>query len=142
VADRRVGEVVADRTDAASDHRSGAWRFPVAGTSVRGVRRALRPFLADAELPGDEIDDLVLATCEAAANAVEHAVHPTEHFFDLTAETEDGHVEIVVRDYGRWRDDSTPGDGGRGLLMMSTLAAVTLTSGPVGTTVTLRRLRL
>ena len=43
-------------------------------------------------LPDDEIDDLVLAACEAAANAVEHAVHPTEHFFDLTAETEDGRV--------------------------------------------------
>jgi anti-sigma regulatory factor (Ser/Thr protein kinase) len=135
---------VADRTDApaAAEHRSGAWRFPVAGTSVRGVRRALRPFLADAELPDNDVDDLVLATCEAAANAVEHAVHPTEHFFDLTAETDDGRVEIVVRDYGRWRTDSTPQDGGRGLLMMSTLAAVTLTSGPVGTTVTLRRLRL
>ena len=141
---------MADHTDAladatavaAAERRSGTWRFPVAGTSVRGVRRALRPFLADAELPDNDVDDLVLATCEAAANAVEHAVHPTEHFFDLTAETDDGRVEIVVRDYGRWRTDSTPGDGGRGLLMMSTLAAVTLTSGPVGTTVTLRRLRL
>jgi len=84
----------------------------------------------------------VLAACEAAANAVEHAVHPTEHFFDLTAQTDDGRVEIVVHDYGRWRNESTRGDGGRGLLMMSTLAAVTLTSGPSGTTVTLRRLRL
>jgi anti-sigma regulatory factor (Ser/Thr protein kinase) len=147
---------VADRTDApaadggaagtavaASERRSGAWRFPVAGTSVRAVRRALRPFLADAELPADEVEDLVLAACEAAANAVEHAVHPTEHFFDLTAETDDGRVEIVVRDYGRWRTDRTPSrDEGHGLLMMSTLAAVTLTSGPFGTTVTLRRLRL
>ena len=128
---------------AAADHRSGTWRFPVAGTSVRGVRRALRPFLADAEIPDDEIEDLVLAACEAAANAVEHAVHPTEHFFDLTAETGDGRVEIVVRDYGRWRTSRPPpGEDGRGLLMMSTLAAVTLTSGPFGTTVTLRRLRL
>ena len=142
---------MADRTDApandgaavsTAEHRSGAWRFPVAGTSVRGVRRALRPFLADAELPDNDVDDLVLAACEAAANAVEHAVHPTEHFFDLTAETDDGRVEIVVRDYGRWRSDRSPEDGGRGLLMMSTLAAVTLTSGPVGTTLTLRRLRL
>jgi anti-sigma regulatory factor (Ser/Thr protein kinase) len=147
---------VADRTDApaapggaagtavaASDRRSGTWRFPVAGTSVRGVRRALRPFLADAGLPTEEVEDLVLAACEAAANAVEHAVHPTEHFFDLTAETDDGRVEIVVRDYGRWRTDRTPpGDEGHGLLLMSTLAAVTLTSGPFGTTVTLRRLRL
>jgi anti-sigma regulatory factor (Ser/Thr protein kinase) len=134
---------VADRTGAASDPRSGAWRFPVAGRSVRGVRRALRPFLAEAELPDNDVEDLVLATCEAAANAVEHAVHPSEDFFDLTAETDDGRVEIVVRDYGRWRTARTPpGEDGRGLLMMSTLAAVTLTSGPFGTTVTLRRLRL
>ena len=55
----------------------------------------------------------------------------------------DGRVEIVVRDYGRWRSDGTPPkDEGHGLLLMSTLAAVTLTSGPFGTTVTLRRLRL
>ena len=48
---------------------------------------------------------------------------------------------IVIRDYGRWvTAGADPGNRGRGLHMMTMLAAVSLTSGPLGTTVTLRNL--
>lgn len=124
------------------ERRACAWRFPSTGGSVGRVRRALRPFLAQAEVPDDETDDLVLAACEAAANGLEHALQPTEPFFDVHAEVDGGCVEIVIRDYGRWTTTRTArGDRGRGLRMMTMLAAVTLTSGPHGTTVTLRNLR-
>jgi anti-sigma regulatory factor (Ser/Thr protein kinase) len=114
------------------------WRFPSTALSVRGMRRELRPFLTRSGLPDAEIDDLVLAASEAAANGVEHAHDPSEPFFDVRAEIDGRRVRIVVRDYGRWatgRHDH--GDRGRGLGMMSKLAAVSLTASPLGTSVTL-----
>jgi anti-sigma regulatory factor (Ser/Thr protein kinase) len=94
-----------------------------------------------AGLPEVEVDDLVLATCEAASNGIEHARHPTEPFFDVRADVEQLRVCVVVRDYGRWTTDRKDhGHRGRGLHMMATLAAVSLTAGPLGTTVTLHNL--
>jgi anti-sigma regulatory factor (Ser/Thr protein kinase) len=117
------------------------WRFPAAPLSVREMRRELRPFLTASRLPDGDLDDLVLAACEAAANGIEHARDPTQPFFDVLAEIDGRRVRIVVRDYGRWdteRHDA--GDRGRGLLMMTMLAAVSLASGPRGTSVTLHSL--
>jgi len=125
----------------ASLSRTRDWRFPSTAMSVRTMRAELRPFLRDSGLPEPEIDDLVLAACEAAANGIEHARHPTEPFFDVQAEVEGPHVQIMIRDYGRWTTRAVdPGHRGRGLHMMTMLAAVSLTSGPQGTTVTLRNL--
>jgi anti-sigma regulatory factor (Ser/Thr protein kinase) len=123
--------------------RTRDWRFPSTAMSVRTMRRELRPFLASSELPEQDVDDLVLAACEAAANGVEHARQPAEPFFDVQAEIEGRSVRVVVRDYGRWNaPDTVPGNRGRGrgLHMMTMLAAVSLTSGPLGTSVTLRNL--
>ena len=126
---------------AVPDRRVYAWRFPLTNASVPAVRHALRPFVARAGLPPDEADDLVLAACEAAANVVEHARWSTEAYFDVTFECVGTDVMITVRDHGRWQTGRTPfRSPGRGLSMMMSLAAVTLTSGPEGTTVTLRTL--
>jgi len=114
------------------------WRLPRVGTSVHALRGELRPFLNVASLPADELDDLVLATSEAAVNAVEHPQHPVADFFDVRADVDGSHLSITIRDYGLWRDP-TPGNGrGRGLLLMSVLSALDITVDPDGTTVTLR----
>lgn len=127
---------------AVPDRRVYAWRFPLTNASVPAVRHAVRPFVARSGLPDDEAEDLVLATCEAAANVVEHARGSTQAYFDVTFESAGDDVVIMVRDHGRWQAGRTPfGAEGRGLSMMMSLAAVTLTSGPEGTTVTLRSLR-
>jgi len=121
--------------------RTREWRFPSTAMSVRTMRRELRPFLASSELTEQDVDDLVLAACEAATNGIEHARHPAEPFFDVQAEIDGHSVRIVVRDYGRWTPpNADPGNRGRGLHMMTMLAAVSLTSGPLGTSVTLRNL--
>lgn len=121
--------------------RSRNWRFPSTALAIRSVRRELRLFLGTSGLPGTEVDDLVLAACEAASNSIEHARHPTEPYVDVRVEIDGHRVCIVVRDFGRW---TTPriddGQRGRGLHMMTMLTAVSLTSGPLGTTVTLRNL--
>lgn len=121
--------------------RTRDWRFPSTAMSVGAMRRELRPFLASSGLPEQDVDDLVLAACEAATNGIEHARHPAEPFFDVQAEISGHSVRIVVRDYGRWTvPGSMPGDRGRGLHMMTMLAAVSLTSGRDGTSVTLSNL--
>jgi anti-sigma regulatory factor (Ser/Thr protein kinase) len=121
--------------------RTRDWRFPLTAMSVRSMRRELRPFLSSSGLPEQDVDDLVLAACEAATNGIDHARHPAEPFFDVQAEITGRSVRIVVRDYGRWTaPDTEPGNRGRGLHMMTMLAAVSLTSGPLGTSVTLRNL--
>jgi len=117
------------------------WRFPATALALRDMRRELRPFLTRSGLTDAEIDDLVLAASEAAANGVEHARRPTQPCFDVLAEIDGRRVRIVVRDYGRWNTDRRDtGDRGRGLHLMTSLAAVSLTSGPLGTWVTLRNL--
>src|SRR5438067_540770 len=106
--------------------------------SVRAMRCELRPFLADAGVAAAQIDDLLLAACEAATNGIEHARNPTEPFLDVEVQVAGPRVRIVVRDYGRWAPHRVDhGHRGRGLQMMTMLAAVSLTSGPLGTTVTL-----
>jgi anti-sigma regulatory factor (Ser/Thr protein kinase) len=114
------------------------WRLPSTELSVRVLRRALRPLLADSGLSDDAGHDLLLATCEAAANAVEHAQRPSEPCVDVRYETADGRVTITVRDHGRWREGPSGEHRGRGLGMMHALADVTLTARPQGTTVVLR----
>lgn len=121
--------------------RTRAWRFPATAPALSDMRRELRSFLTGSGLPDAELDDLVLAASEAAANGVEHARRPTQPCFDVLAEFDGRRVRIVVRDYGHWstgRRDA--GHRGRGLHLMTSLAAVSLTSGPLGTSVTLRSL--
>ena len=86
----------------------------------------------------DQAYDLLLAACEAATNAIEHAQDPTEPFFDVTAEVADGAVTITVRDYGQWRERVASMDRGRGSTLMSAFADITATPSPEGTTVVIR----
>jgi anti-sigma regulatory factor (Ser/Thr protein kinase) len=121
--------------------RIRTWRFPYAAVAVPTMRAELRRFLTEFGLTDPTVDDLILAACEAAANCVEHARHPTEPFFDVQAGVLGREARIVIRDHGRWTTRHVdPGHQGRGLHMMTMLAAVSLTSGPEGTTVTLRNL--
>ncbi|SET37370.1 ATP-binding protein [Geodermatophilus poikilotrophus] len=117
------------------------WRWPSVPTSIRGMRLELQPLLDMTGLPEDELDDLLLAASEAAANAVEHARLPTPPFFDVLTEVGEHRARIVIQDRGRWRAPTAPGDRGRGLQVMGVLADATLTVGSRGTTVVLRNRR-
>lgn len=128
----------ADTTAGAATVARQEWRLPSTELSVRSLRRGLRVFLDDTGLAPDDLNDLLLAACEAATNAIEHAQRPSEPFFDVLFEVEDGQVTIVVSDHGTWRDGPTGPFRGRGLQMMSALADTTVTSLPHGTTVTMR----
>jgi anti-sigma regulatory factor (Ser/Thr protein kinase) len=114
------------------------WRWPSVPTSVRQMRRELRGLLDLSGLPDDEVDDLLMAAGEAAANSVEHAGPAELPFFDVLGEVGERRARIVVQDHGRWSEPSGDGNRGRGLLMISVLADASLTVGAEGTTVVLR----
>jgi signal transduction histidine kinase/CheY-like chemotaxis protein len=114
------------------------WRFPATPQAIPALRRALRRLFTVAGLEEDQGYDLLLAACEAATNAVEHAQDPTEPFVDVTAEVGGGRVLITVRDYGQWRERVPSMDRGRGSTLMSAFADITAVPSPEGTTVTIR----
>jgi len=122
----------------AGSDRFREWRLPTTASSVTVLRRGLHAFLRGTPLSGDQLYDLLLAACEAASNAVEHAQHPSEPFFDVLTEVDDERVSILVRDFGEWREGLAGPHRGRGLGMMRALADMSLVSQPGGTTVTLR----
>lgn len=120
------------------DGERRGWRLRAIHSSVPTLRRELTDFLRAANLPDDDRNDLLLAACEAASNAVEHAQDPSEPFVDVLSEIDDARVTIVVLDHGHWRDAAPGEHRGRGLAMMWILAETTIVPGPSGTTVTIR----
>ncbi|MDP9391081.1 MAG: response regulator [Actinomycetota bacterium] len=111
------------------------WRFPAEAASIPVLRRRLRTLLDDAGVEHDQAYDLLLAACEAATNAFEHAQEPTEPFFDVTVHVGEREVRIAVRDYGQWRERVPSMDRGRGSTLMSAFGEITATPSPTGTTV-------
>ena len=103
------------------------------------LRRRLGAWIVHAGASEQEAYDVVLATCEAAANAVEHAYGPSEAKFRVTAEAEEGEVRIEVRDHGAWRPQRDPRRG-RGLgVMRELMDDVSVNSNDEGTNVRFRR---
>ncbi len=106
---------------------------------MRALRRSFRAWLRAAGAGEDEIHDLILATSEAAANAIEHAYGPAEAVYDVLVHCDEGEVEIMVRDYGRWRP-SRRTDRGRGLPLMEGMTDhLAIERRHDGTEVSLRR---
>jgi signal transduction histidine kinase/CheY-like chemotaxis protein len=121
--------------------RSERWRFPSSTASIPALRRRLRALFAEAELDEDLGYDLLLAACEAATNAVEHAQDPAEPVVDVTVEIGVDDVVVAVRDHGHWRERVPSMDRGRGSMLMSAFAEVTATPSAEGTTVVIRARR-
>jgi anti-sigma regulatory factor (Ser/Thr protein kinase) len=68
--------------------------------SVRAVSRALRSLLAAAGVDRDRVVDILLATTEVCANAVQHAYPDGEGVFRVEARLVPDRLEVVVRDHG------------------------------------------
>jgi serine phosphatase RsbU (regulator of sigma subunit)/anti-sigma regulatory factor (Ser/Thr protein kinase) len=81
-------------------------------TSVLRVRRAFSNWLTAIDADVEGLDDLMLAVTETVTNAVEHAYPPGQRgIVEFTAGLEqDGTLECLVADHGRWRppDPATP----------------------------------
>jgi signal transduction histidine kinase/CheY-like chemotaxis protein len=130
---RRPGETMARPPALANSHAE--WRLPSASSSIPVLRRRLRTLLDDAGVDPDQAYDLLLAACEAATNAIEHAQLPSQPYIDVSAVVADGQARITVRDYGQWRERGPSMDRGRGSTLMSAFGEITATPSPDGTTV-------
>ncbi len=113
----------------------GQWRLPSEARSVPLLRRQLRGVLDAAELDHDQAYDLLLAAGEAVTNAIEHAQEPSQPFVDVAVAVRGERLEIMIRDFGQWRERVPSMDRGRGSTLMSAFADVTATPSPTGTTV-------
>ncbi|HEY7596571.1 MAG TPA: ATP-binding protein [Actinophytocola sp.] len=120
-------------------------RVPADADRLAETRHALNRWASGIGMPGQQREELVLATYEAMANSVEHAYvdaagDDLDGVVDLhAARTPDGTIIVTVTDYGRWKPP-VPSDGirGRGILLMRALADdTTITRVDTGTTVTM-----
>ena len=113
--------------------------LPAEPGSLAIVRRALQNWLARSGVEEVAGYDVLVATGEACANAVEHAYGPGGAEFHFAAELAEGVITVSIRDDGSWR----PARGahrGRGISMMKQLMDdVQVQSDEGGTTVTMRR---
>jgi anti-sigma regulatory factor (Ser/Thr protein kinase) len=88
---------------------------------VRFARQDLRAWLERADLPADVVNDVTLACSEACANAVEHPRHATRPLVEIEAQRENGQLELCVRDFGSWNENTRSELRGRGLRLISEL---------------------
>jgi anti-sigma regulatory factor (Ser/Thr protein kinase) len=112
------------------------------GAHTVDLRHQLRDWLSGHSVATSCQEDVVLATYEAIANAVEHgyrrSVPPGP--VTVTVTLHDTHIDAVVADHGRWRTPpADPGYRGRGFALIDALAEHwTIDHGTTGTTVTIR----
>ena len=106
------------------------------------MRQELRQWLDRLGVGRDDTVEIVLASSEACANAMEHPRDVGRAAIEVDARTRPREVEIVVRDFGTWASEGAPeaGTRGRGLAMIRALMDdVSVVAGPHGTSVTMRR---
>ncbi len=117
--------------------------MPAESSELRGIRVDLQAWLGEHGVTGTVADDIVLATHEAMANAVEHAYRDGPNGrapVSLSIRREPGGaLGIEVRDRGRWRVAGSDPTRGRGLPLISALMDdVALDRGTEGTVVRMR----
>ena len=109
-------------------------------SSMDLVRDAMRAWLRGLELERSEIEDVVLATWEACANAIEHAVAPTEQIVVVRGHVDDSRLRVTVADTGSWAPPFDRADRGLGLRLIEALvSSVAITESDTGTTVRLEK---
>lgn len=85
-------------------------------------RRALLRFARAWNLSEERTADLVLASCEALNNAIEHAYGGRNGTVRIRAHNADGRLVVSIADLGRWSDRTPREDRGRGLRIIESLA--------------------
>jgi len=114
--------------------------FPADPAELASVRTFMRRWLAQSEGVEEEIAEILAATGEAAANAIEHGSQGNGDQVEIAGAFDDDAVDITVRDHGIWGEQSSRENGGRGLgLMRALMDTVEVAPGPEGTVVHLRR---
>lgn len=115
-------------------------RLPAQPDLMPVLRQRVRMWLEEAQASEREVFEVLLATTEAFANAVEHPHEPTSHLVDVEGSLIDGCVTISIRDYGTWQGEAARNEGGLGLVMIEALMDIVEVEPALdGTTVTMHR---
>ena len=85
------------------------------------MRTELERWLAEASVPDHDARDVVLASWEAGANAIEHAQAPEGSSFHLDAVLAGDRIHVEVADEGRWKEPSPSENRGLGLRLIEAL---------------------
>ncbi len=116
-----------------------AVNFAADASQLAPSRDALRSWLTQAGVEPDQIHDVLTATGEAVANAIEHGHRDRpEGTVSLQAIASFDRLEVTVTDTGRWRQPREVADIGRGRgmrLMRGLMEDFTIHTDDVGTTV-------
>ncbi|MET7706774.1 SpoIIE family protein phosphatase [Micromonospora sp. NPDC005413] len=114
-------------------------RLPADPTRLSVLRKRLEDFLVAHAVGETDLFDLTVAVSEAAANAIEHPVHPAEAMISVEVAIDDRTVTATVRDSGQWRESTNSGFRGRGLTLIKALGDLSVRRTDEGTEVTVRR---
>ncbi|MER6389143.1 SpoIIE family protein phosphatase [Streptomyces sp. NPDC001523] len=113
--------------------------FPAESSQLAPVRKTLRGWLAQCDLPPTTIQNVLVAAGEACANAIEHGHRDAPgDAIRLRAEAYVDNLHLTIADTGRWKapQPELNTHRGRGMgLMRAVMQQVTITPGPSGTTV-------
>lgn len=113
--------------------------LPAEPRALASARDALRRWLAQVGMSEPAAYEVLVASGEACANAIEHAYGPGEASFELDAWLDNGEVAVSVRDFGQWRSPRGA-QRGRGIFLMEQLMDTTdVSHADEGTTVRLGR---
>ncbi|MEU6077385.1 SpoIIE family protein phosphatase [Micromonospora sp. NPDC047074] len=139
VAGRPLRDDVAVLALAATELNRFALRLPADPTRLSVLRKRLEDFLVAHRVTETDLFDLTVAVSEAAANAIEHPVEPTEPTITVEVVIEDRTVVATVRDSGQWRESTGTSFRGRGLSLIAALGELSVNRTAEGTELTLSR---
>jgi serine phosphatase RsbU (regulator of sigma subunit)/DNA-binding response OmpR family regulator/anti-sigma regulatory factor (Ser/Thr protein kinase) len=109
-------------------------------TELAAMRNEVRDAMKAAGMNGTVVDDIVLATSEAAGNVVRHAYGGAPGLLEVAMTIGDERVDLRVRDEGAWRESNRPGRRGMEI-MRGVMDTVDVDTGRAGTTVRMTRAR-
>jgi anti-sigma regulatory factor (Ser/Thr protein kinase) len=110
----------------------------VTADDLSDIRHQLASWLQSAEVPDEQVADIVLSINEACANSIEHGYRQRKPGkVRIDAENDGARVHLKVTDGGSWKPASTePGVRGRGLLLIRAVSDwLEMDCTPSGTTV-------
>lgn len=114
--------------------------WPARAEAAVRIRGELREWLVRSAVPAEVVADVLIATNEAVANAIEHGSLDGNAAIRLRAERVDGRLRIEVVDAGTTALRVPDPDRGRGMAMMrAVMDVVELRPSPTGTTVRMER---
>ncbi|MFC0508566.1 SpoIIE family protein phosphatase [Micromonospora costi] len=134
----RRDDVAVLALEAAEPHRFSL-RLPADPTRLSVLRKRLEDFLVAHGVGETDLFDLTVAISEAAANAIEHPIAPSEPTIEVEVTIADRTVTATIRDSGRWRESSGSSFRGRGLALIQALGEMNVSRTANGTELTLRR---